>query len=78
MDEFIIKAKSPSKYMNAIEMHFKVREINEYLNYYLGNEMVQVGYCINVSSKKYVNEIMCRYQKIHGDLKREVLSMRVK
>ena len=63
--------------MHDIEMHFKVRYITDSPNYYLGNELVQVGNHIHVLSKKYVNEILRKYQKTHGKLKKEVLPMRV-
>ena len=33
---------------------------------------------MHVSSKNYVNGIMSKYQRKHGDLKKEVLPMRVK
>ena len=74
----IISANNPSKYMHEIEMHFNVREIMDSPNYYLGNELVQVEYCIQVSSKKYVNEILRKYQKTHAHLNNDVLPMRVK
>ena len=63
--------------MHKIGMHFKVRDITDSTNYYLVNEMVQVIYCIYVSWKKYVNEIVRKYQKTYGDLKKEVVPMRV-
>ena len=78
MDGIIIAAKNPSKYMHDIEMHFKVRYITDSPNYYLGNELVQVGNHIHVLSKNYVNEILRKYQKTHGNLKKEVLPMRSK
>ena len=56
--------------MHEIEIHFKVRNITDSLNYYLVNELVQVGDCIYVSSRKYVNEILPKYQKTHGDTKK--------
>ena len=43
-----------------------------------GNELVRVENHIHVSSKAYVDKIMCKYQKAHGHLKKEVLPMRVK
>ena len=64
--------------MHDIEMHFKVRDIKESTKYYLLNELVHVGDHINVSSKNYMNEILHKYQKTHGDLKKEVLPMRAK
>ena len=54
--------------MHDIEMHFKVRDITDSSNYYLGNELVRVGNCINVSSNNYVNEIMRNYKETYGDL----------
>ena len=75
MDDVIITAKNPSKHTNEIEMHFKVRDIADSPNYYLGNELVRVGNFIHVSSKKYVNEILSKYQNTNGDLKKEVLPM---
>ena len=58
VDDVIISAKSPYKYMHEIEMHFKVREITDYPNYYLGNDLIQVGNLIHLSSNNYVNEIL--------------------
>ena len=78
VDDVIIAAKNPSKYMHEIDMHFKVRYITDSPKYYLGNELVRVGNIIRVSSKKYVNEILRKYQKTHSNLKKEVLPMRVK
>ena len=52
VDDVISTAKNPSKYMHDIEMHFKVRDINDPPNYYPGNELAQVGKCIHVSSNK--------------------------
>ena len=61
MDDVIIAANIPSKYMHDIEIHFKVKYIMDSPNYYLGNELVRVGYRIHVSSKKYVNGILRKY-----------------
>ena len=47
-------------------------------NYYLENELINFQYRVHVSSKKYVNEILRKYQKTYGDLKKEVPPMRVK
>ena len=77
MADVSIADKNPSKYMHDIEMHLKGRDITDSPNYYPRNEMVQFGDRIHVSSKKYVNEILNKYQKTHGDLKKEVLPMRV-
>ena len=63
MDNVIIAANNPSKYMHGIEIHFKVRDITDSLKYYLTNELVRVGERINISSKNYLNEILRKYQK---------------
>ena len=47
-------------------------------DYYLGNELVKVGNKIHVSPKKHVKEILQRYQKRHGDIKKELLPPKVK
>ena len=78
MDDVIIAANNPSKYMNEIDLHFRVREITDDPNYYLVNELVRFGYHIYVSSKKYMNKILCNYQKTHGYKKKEVLPIRFK
>ena len=78
MDDIIITAKNPYKYMHEIEMHFKVRSITDPPNYYRVNELLQVVYRIHVSSNNYVYKIIHKYQKTHGDLNKEVLLMRVK
>ena len=64
--------------MHDIEMHFMFGYITDYPNYYLGNELVRVGNCIHVSPKKYLNEILRKYHNTHGDLKKELLIMKVK
>ena len=78
MDDVIISAKNPYKYMHDIYMQFKVIGIKDSPKYYLGNELVQDGNRIHVSSKNYVNGIMRKYQKTHGDPEKEVPPMRVK
>ena len=70
MGDVTISANNPSKYTHNIDMHFKARDINASPKYYLGNELVQVGNNIHVSSNKYVNKILQKYQKKHGDLKK--------
>ena len=78
VDYVIIDANNLSKYMHEIEIYFKVKVITDSLNNYLINELVWVGNSIHVSSKKYINEILRKYQKTHGDLKKEVIPIRVK
>ena len=37
VDDIIITNKNPSKYMRGIDIHFKVKDIKDSPNYYLGN-----------------------------------------
>ena len=78
VDDVIISTKNPYKYTHAIDMHFKAKDINDSPNFYLGNKLVKVGNHIYASSNNYVNEIMRKYQKTNGDLKNEVLPMKIK
>ena len=48
MDDFIIAADNPSKYMHVIEIQFKVGEITDSLNYYPGGELVRAKNIIHV------------------------------
>ena len=59
--DVIIADNNPYRYLHEIEMHFKVIDITDSTNYYMGNELVRVVNCIHVSSKNYVNEIMRKY-----------------
>ena len=78
VDGIIIAANNPSKYMHEFDMQFMVRDIPGSPNYYIVNELVGVGDSIHASSKYYLNEILRKYQKKHGDLKGGVLHMRFK
>ena len=53
MDDVIIDAKNPSKQINDIYINFRFRDNINSPYYYLVNELVQVGDCIYVSSRKY-------------------------
>ena len=78
VEDIIITAKNSYKYMNEIEQHFQVRNITDSPDYYLVNELVKVRNKMHVSSKKYVKKILRGYQGKHGDLKKELLPLKVK
>ena len=68
--DITIVTKNPSKYMNENKQNFQVWDIADSPYYYLRKELVKVGIKIHVSSKKYVKEILQRYQKKNGDIKK--------
>eukprot|EP00957_Ditylum_brightwellii_P159742 12158066-Ditylum_brightwellii.AAC.1 len=65
MDDIIIVAKDPVSYMNRIEQRFKVRDVTNSPEYYLGSNLVRRDGKMYISSKKYVEEILRKYQKEH-------------
>ena len=62
----IVAENNPSKYMNEIEQNIQVRNITDSPDKYIGNELVKVVNKIHVTSKKYVKEILQRYQQKKG------------
>eukprot|EP00957_Ditylum_brightwellii_P070166 5330408-Ditylum_brightwellii.AAC.1 len=54
VDDLIIAAKEPQRYMNHIEQHFQVRDITDSLSFYLGNDVIMNGTKLYISTKSYV------------------------
>ena len=73
VDDLIIAAKEPLKYMNHIELHFQVRDITDSPSFYLGNDVIMNGTRLHISTKSYVKEILCKYQEKYGSLAKENL-----
>ena len=72
VDDIIIVAKDPMKYMNLLKSKFPIRNIEEMPEYYLGNNIeMRKNKTIKISSKKYIKEIISRYEKKYGTLKKE-------
>ena len=60
------------KYMNLLKSKFPIRNIEEMPEYYLGNNIeMRKNKTIKISSKKYIKEIISRYEKKYGTLKKE-------
>ena len=78
VDDIIIVAKNPSKYMTHIEQHFQVRDVTDSPSYYLGNDLVRRGKLIHLSTKNYVKEVLRKYQEKYGALAKENLPLRPK
>ena len=71
VDDIIIVAEEPSKYLDIIKKKFPIRNIEELPEYYLGNNLeIRKNKTIKVHSKKYVTEIIKRYEKQYGSLKK--------
>jgi hypothetical protein len=72
VDDLIIAAKCPSKYMNEIEQEFLIRNKADSPAYYLGNDIKRThNQHIHVSTKKYVNEALRKFQQLYGEINKE-------
>eukprot|EP00957_Ditylum_brightwellii_P019751 1491207-Ditylum_brightwellii.AAC.1 len=58
----IIMAANPLKYMDKIQHHFLVRDMTDSPDYYLENILTQQGDKIHISTKKYMKEVLRKYQ----------------
>ena len=62
VDDILIAARDPSKYMTKIEQHFLVRDISDTPSYYLGNNLKQVQVqnktYLHVSNRKYTDKVI--------------------
>ena len=72
VDDIIIVANDPIKYLNKLKNIFPIRNIELASAYYLGNgiEMKENG-TMKISSKKYTNETITRYESKYGMLKKQ-------
>jgi len=77
VDDIIIAAKRPIEYMTMIEQEFVVRNKEDSPSYYLGNNIKRKGKYLHVSNKKYITEILRKYQEKHGCLRKENIPMAV-
>ncbi len=80
VDDLIIAAKHPSKYMDDIEQEFSIRNKSHSPSYYLGNDIktTHKKKYMHVSTKKYVTEIIRRFRQTYGDIRKENLPMPTK
>src|SRR6476469_6603821 len=61
--------------MAAIEQEFMVRNKENSPSYYLGNEIKLKGKCLHISSGKYINEFLQKFQDKQGCIKKECMPM---
>eukprot|EP00957_Ditylum_brightwellii_P143761 10953593-Ditylum_brightwellii.AAC.1 len=64
--------------MDEIEQHFVVRHVTDSPDYYLGMDLICRGNKIHVSTKKYVKEVLRKFQDNYGTLAKENLPLRLK
>eukprot|EP00957_Ditylum_brightwellii_P114761 8751304-Ditylum_brightwellii.AAC.1 len=64
--------------MDETEQHFVVRDVTNFLDYYLGRDLIHRGNKIHVSTKKYVKEVLREFQDKFGTLAKENLPLRLK
>eukprot|EP00957_Ditylum_brightwellii_P173439 13205309-Ditylum_brightwellii.AAC.1 len=58
VDDIIVVAKDPSKYMDTIQQHFFVWDVTDSPEYYFRNDLVKHKNKIYVSTKNYVKGVM--------------------
>ena len=76
VDDIIVVSKNPMQYINIIKEKFPLRNIEEMPEYYLGNNLqMRSNGTIKVSSRKYITEIISRYEKKYGSLRKENVPM---
>ena len=72
VDDIIIVSKDPTKYMENIKEVFPIRNEAIMPSYYLGNNLkLNENRTMKVSSEKYIQEVLRKYQKDHGQMREE-------
>lgn len=71
VDDILIEAKNPSRYMSQIEQKFALRNIEYNPSYYLGSELKIKNGNKHVSCGKYITEALSIYQTKHGTIKKQ-------
>ena len=72
VDDIIIVGKDPMKYLDEIKKHFPIRNIEMAPEYYLGSNIdMRKNGTMKISSKKYITEIIRRYEIKYGTLKKQ-------
>ena len=72
VDDLIVVAIDPMQYIDKIKNEYPIRNIEMNPEYYLGNNIeVRTNNTIKISSAKYINEVIRKYESEHGTLKKE-------
>lgn len=72
VDDVICVGKDPQKYIETLKEQFPIRNIELTPAYYLGNTLERKNNnSMKVSLKKYINEVLARYERKHGTLRKE-------
>jgi hypothetical protein len=79
VDDIICVAKDPSIYMAQIEQEFKLRDLNDKPNYYLGNDLKQLpNGRYHISTATYTKEMIRKYQADYQTVRKETSPMESK
>lgn len=72
VDDIICVAREPQKYISLIEQRFKLRNVEVNPSLYLGMNLKrqQDGH-MHLSCKSYIKEVIRKYEKEHGTLKKQ-------
>ena len=61
VDGILVVAKKPMDYMTKIKQSFKLRDMTDSPEEYLGNELSHQGGKIHILTNKYVGEVLRKY-----------------
>eukprot|EP00957_Ditylum_brightwellii_P089129 6787420-Ditylum_brightwellii.AAC.1 len=64
--------------MSYSEQHFQVRDVTDSLEYYLDNNIVKRNGRVVILTKKYLKEVLRKYQDKHGVFPKENLPLKPK
>ena len=70
-NDILIVAKKTMDYTAQIKQSFKLRDVIDSPEQYFGNKISHCGGKIHVSTKKYISEVLRKYQLEHRSLRKE-------
>lgn len=77
VDDIICAARDPSTYMSQIEQEFKLRDLTDTPDYYLGNDLTRLNDGnFHVSTKRYTKEVLRKYQSEFGSIRKQQIPMK--
>ena len=76
VDDLIMVSKDPTKDIEFIRRKYPIRNIEHNPEYYLGNDIqVRDDKTIKVSNQKYITEMLRKYEKEYGEIRKEKTPM---
>ena len=77
VDDLIVAAKRPGKYIAKIKQEFRLKNIEDLPKFYLGCNVISRTEGIHISCKTYIKEALRVYQEQQGILKKQNSPMKV-